>query len=47
MSTGVLKPAELKWLKGIVDHHCNTHGIQSAQGRESVAVSALAYYQLA
>jgi hypothetical protein len=43
--SGILKPAEVTRLAGIVDRHCATHGIRSQEGRESVASAAFAGYE--
>lgn len=45
MTSGVLEPAVIRFLAGIVERHCATHGIHSLEGRESVATSALSYFE--
>jgi len=40
-----LRPLDVKFLATIVRRHCERHGIVSAEGRESVAASAVKFYE--
>jgi len=45
MSDSTLRPSEIDFLASIVEKHCSNCGIRSAEGRESVAASALALFE--
>ena len=37
-------PSAIVLLSGILDQHCETHGIKSVEGRESVAASLIRHF---
>ncbi len=42
----VIEPEAIAMLTRVLDQHCGKFGIRTAEGRESVAVSILALYQM-